>query len=416
MGLRADLTPKDLAESGWGVIFAHQDQDKVPAVKEALGELLRLRQSQAGQRYKEYTGSNAYRPGETKVEFLARHGAGPGPVDPDRVPYYLLIVGSPDAIPYKFQRELDLQYAVGRIYFETPDEYANYAQAAARAEFERPPSGRLASFQVTHPDDRHMQVAADRLTTPLLQALADRYPQWMQQKLTGAYATKAALHELLGSSVPPSLLFCVSHGIVLPPGHPQQEAHQGALLCADWPGPAEWSGPIPPDMYFSAEDLSADMNLAGMIAFLWASYSAGTPQYDLALLAKARAEIAPTPFTASLPTKMLGRPNGALAVVGLADRAWGYSANWGQAAAQTAAFEAVFARLFDGHPLGSAMEYFNERFADLASHLSSELEDLEFGAQPDPKKLATLWTDNNDMRNIVLLGDPAVRLTRGAIR
>jgi hypothetical protein len=411
MGLREGLDPMDLGQSGWGVIFA---EDADPAVEQALQPLLALRQQQAGPHFHRYT----YRANISKDQFLAAHGAGPGLADPDRgVPYYLLIVGNPETIPYRFQSQLDVMYAVGRIHFETPDEYATYAQTVARAEYARPPSGRLASFQVTHPDDRPMQMAADRLTTPLLQTLADRYPQWMQQKLTGAYATKAALADLLGSSVPPSLLFCVSHGIVLPPDHPQQVAHQGALLCADWPGPAEWSGPIPPDMYFSAEDMTAGMNLAGMIAFLWASYSAGTPQYDgLALGAKARMEIAPNPFVASLPMRMLGRPNGALAVMGLTDRAWGYWANWDQAAAQTAMFEAVFARLFDGHPLGMAMEYFNMHYADLANHLRTELEDLEFGARPVPEKLAALWTGSSDMRSITLLGDPAVRLTRGAIR
>jgi hypothetical protein len=415
MGLRDGLDPKDLGQSGWGVIFAH---DADPALKEALTDLISLRRDQAGELFRVYEGGDGFRRGtDRKSSFLTRHGMGPGPADPARVPYYLLIVGSPEAIPYRFQSELDVQYAVGRIHFETPDEYATYAQAVARAEFERPVSGRLASFQATHWDDRSMQVAADKLTTPLLQAVAAHFPQWMPEMLTGARATKAALADLFGSSTPPSLLFCVSHGIVLPPGHPLQVSHQGALLCADWPGSAEWSGPIPPDMYFSAEDLTAGMNLAGMIAFLWASYSAGTPQYDsLALLAKAHIEIAPNPFVASLPTKMLGRPNGALAVMGLADRAWGYSANWGQAAAQTAAFEAVFARLFDGHPLGSAIEYFNERYAELSTILSDELEDLEFGKVGDPHELADLWTDNNDMRNIALLGDPAVRLTRGATR
>src|SRR5215813_6749118 len=112
MGLPVGVDPAQLAEAGWGVIFAYEDQDRVPAIKEALGGLLRLRQEQAGEHYREYSGENSYRPNESTFGFLARCGVGSGSVDPEKVPYYLLIVGDPGKIPYRFQRQLDVQYAV----------------------------------------------------------------------------------------------------------------------------------------------------------------------------------------------------------------------------------------------------------------------------------------------------------------
>ncbi|HUA97060.1 MAG TPA: hypothetical protein VMA34_01885 [Terracidiphilus sp.] len=416
-GPEEGIDPNKLSNAGWGVVFAPGAD---PALQEALAPLLKLRKSQAGDRYKEYAGADAPQPGETKNAFLSRHGAGPGPVVPTAIPYYLLIVAPPDAIPFRFQYELDVEYAVGRIWFNTPAEYAAYAQTVAAAEtgslaLER----RAAIFATANPNDAATQLSHNLLATPLAQ-WARSQPNWTIDKYLGGDASKAKLTEILHSDAP-AFLFTASHGLGYPSGHPAQLANQGALICQDWPGPAS-KEPFSDSFFFCGDDLAADARVFGTIAMHFACFGAGTPQRSDFSTDGPPPALAPAGFLARLPQRLIAHPRGgALAVIGHVERAWQYSFDWDQAGSQIAVFTSTIRRLIEGHPIGSALEPLNHRYSELSADLSGMLQDVKLGANVDPYLVAGTWTATNDARNYAVVGDPAVRLAlagdgRGASR
>lgn len=417
-GVKEGIDPKKLDQSGWGIIFAH---DADPAIEAALSELIQWRQEQAGNHFRLYTGPNGFRVGkDTKNGFLARNGAGPGPADPDKVPYYLLIVGSPEQIPYRFQSQLDVQYAVGRVHFETVEEYANYAHSVVSAEKGGVKLAReMAFFGVANPDDKATQLSTQYLLEPLFQQFQIEEPNWRFRTHLRDEANKAQLSRLLGGDQTPALLFTGSHGMGFNRGSTRQLAHQGALLCQDWPGPNQWKGKgeIPQDFYFAGDDLASNANLHGLIGMFFACFGGGTPMYDefAKQSFKDRQQLAEASFLAQLPCKMLSHPKGgALALIAHVDRAWGYSFTWPKAGGQTEVFRSTIKRLLDGHPVGSALEYFNGRYAELSTMLTDQLEEIDFGMQADPYEVSGMWTANNDARGYAVIGDPAVRLVVAA--
>ncbi|MBL8055361.1 MAG: hypothetical protein JNK29_01620 [Anaerolineales bacterium] len=404
----------NLADLGWGVIFAG---DAPPALREALAELLDHRKRQATERrlefYQEFSGpSRGYQRGETGRRFLARNGAGFGPTNPEKVPYYLLIVGDADAIPFEFQYDLDERYAVGRLWFEQLEDYARYARSVVLAETGQFALSRdLLVFAPQPADDRALQSAYQQMTQPMLEQLQRAHPDWQAQALAGAAATKAGLAEVLGGPRTPALLFTAAHSMTLKAGDPRQRPDQGAIICQDWPG-AGGRPPAPaPEVYFAGADVSAQADLLGLVAFLWGDSTAGTPaESDFALRRSTR--LAESAFVARLPQRLLGHPRGgALAIVGHVDAVWGSDFLDESMQPDFSALADTLDRLMRGHTVGSAVEALNQRYQNYRGLLSDELiRQVQQQALEPSSKLTNQITRTFSARNYIILGDPAARL------
>jgi hypothetical protein len=78
-----------------------------------------------------------YREGDSAREWLKRHSVSQGNGTPARVPFYLLLIGSPTKIPFEFQYPLNIEYAVGRLSFDGAEPYARYALSVVQRLKER---------------------------------------------------------------------------------------------------------------------------------------------------------------------------------------------------------------------------------------------------------------------------------------
>ena len=415
-GLRFNRNPLVLSSVGWAVVFS---EDEDPAVKKALAPLVAHRRSMVGE---ELTKTLHHVPGERWTEWLERHKTAPGNIDPRKVPYYVLLVGSPARVPFSFQYLLDTEYAVGRIDFDDPDDYSRYAAAVIEHEegASEPRDAAVTFFGTRHAFDGPTQLSSGSLVTPLATAfdggeLADAIPSHRVDSVIGKDATKSALGEVFagtGACGRPALVFSATHGIGgWPAGHAEQAARHGALLCQNWPG----LGQITADHYFAASDFLPDSDVLGMMAFFFACYGAGTPQIDDFHRAPGEPPpvIADPPFVARLPKALLSA--GALAVVGHVERAWGYSFV-GAGQSQLIPFENAIGQTLLGEPIGHAMKDFNDKYVVLSNNLLQILDEIERGGKiVSDEELARLWTERNDAQNYVVIGDPAASLTRGSL-
>lgn len=408
---RDEYDAQDLSQAGWGVVFP---KDLDPEIQEALAPLIERRKEEAAatdeRRFRVLSNEDAYQQGELPGEFLERRNSFLGAVDPNRMPTYLLLIGTPDQIPYSFQFGLDLRHAVGRLAFDTADEFHSYVQSVLA--YEKAPTSssakHLALFGTRLEDDWISQEISDRLLTYLASELSQRKADWQVSSFIGEPATTACLQRLMGGDLTPDLLFTACHGLS-PDGLADPEADAGAIYCQD-------------RRFFSANSLAANPRLQGLITVHYGCHSAGLAGLkDYGSLVplkprhqeRAKATKPGKPLVARLPQRLLGHPQGgALAVLAHVDAAYGFSFLGALSTHQPATFEDLLHRLMRGLRVGLAKELLDFRFAQLAAELASvEVAEAFKPGTTGDRRLSDLGTAIRDARNYVVLGDPAVHIS-----
>lgn len=401
----------NLAETGWGIIFAATDT-AAASVEAALAELIELRRGQAGGRLQVFTGPRGYGPGESGQAYLTRLGLAPGASDYSRVPYYLLLAGDPERLPFELQYALQTQYAVGRLAFPSLAEYASYARSVVSAEsgsFSLLP--RVALFSPLEPEPTPETKAFDDLLRPLLSSLysAAQERDWEIEEYLQVEGAHQHLRELLGGPRTPTVLFSASYGVWTEGGDPEQEAIQGSIMTLL---ERERRLDPPRELYVAADDIGDEARLLGSMAFLFGSCTAGTPQRNNFPGPSTPPELAPRPFVARLAQRLLGHgQGGALAVIGHVDQAWTASYDWKGVSLDINHFSGALKRLMEGATVGAAFQPLVQRYQQLSAMLAAELQQVFFyDGQAERSELERLNLYTVDARNYIILGDPAARL------
>jgi hypothetical protein len=419
LGLVVERDADKLDQAGWGILFpatlAGQD---VSSVRQALAPLLDLRRREARDLYREFRDDAGYTPGTYARDWLEARGSALASVDPAQgVPYYLLLVGSPQDIPFDFQFELDTFFAVGRLYFDKLEEYAQYAQNMVDQEAAASPlhDRSIALVAPRNPADKatamfHDSVATTFLATGAQPALGSTLNYSLHTAL-GADATKSNVLDILHGTSParrPALLISGSHGVAFDINDPDIRHKQGAMLTQDWAGrPA----PVLPKTYITGADVASTCATPGMIHFFFACYSAACPAMDTYSYNEMLepTPVAPTEFLSRLPQTLL--LNGAQAVIGHVDRVWANSFQNSKRMPTVQKLRDPIVRILQGHRVGDAMDNVNQQWAGLAAVLSLLLNRrAAVRSVVPPAKLAGAFLERDDARNYIVIGDPAAHI------
>lgn len=405
MWVPSAMDRNNLAQTGWAYVLAKSDPQR-EEILECLAPLIdkRNRESHGGARLLSYVD------GMDAVSFKKINKSLYGPTNLKKIPYYVLLIGSPQVIPFSFQSDLSSTHAVGRLHFDFPQQYALYAQSVLEAESAAKRPRRAVFWAADHPGDESSKICSEHLTAPLVEEIGRQHRDFEIVRHFGSEASKSVLDRILRDEAP-AFLFTSGHGLFFSAGDRDQRGEQGALVCGNWEGPGR--GLPNQDKFFAAADVG-NADLAGMISFHFACNSAGTPLLDNFYFRtdpQKRMKTAELPFVSRLAQTMLGKASGrSLAFIGHVERTWLNTFLWRPNEEKPQQYSDVIGKILRGERIGAAFELFSTITAEISASLMGRI--LEAAGPLDPRIHAIEELGQiSDLRGFVIIGDPAVRLS-----
>ena len=336
----------------------------------------------------------------------------------EKVPQYLLIVGGPDQVPFRFQSILDTVAKVGRVEFDTLDDLKTYVDKLIRIETAAEPivtkEAILFAPDAGLPDPTHF--SREYMGQPLAEHIQDELG-FATHTLIGDDATKMNLKATL-SAKKPALVYTASHGLgATDETFEIQKRYNGAICC-------QHTGPLTLESLFSADDVPLDQPfLEGSVFFQFACFGYGTPaesDYNHWLKGVPK-QYTEADFVAALPKRLLAHPRGPSAFIGHLDTAFlhGFADpaepftvdRWHK---RIAPFKKAVDQLLGVQPSGLAMQDMNKRYSACNAIITNTYDQQLRGKLKWTPRLEARFLDNwitrGDAQNYMIFGDPAVHL------
>ncbi|HEX6044353.1 MAG TPA: hypothetical protein VFZ22_07685 [Pyrinomonadaceae bacterium] len=402
---------------GWGLVLPHRPElspAQLATADDAPEPIRRLRAERNDApvfRYRSewtlrYTHLTTYRTGVEEI--VPMHSALPG-LAAGRLPFYLLIYGSPETIPWGLQFNLNASRAVGRLDLDG-EALENYVAA-------------LINEWSTAESDAHDALfwsanngQAD-ITKLMRDSIADRiqnefknYTDMKQVKFIDGFdggATSGMLVDAL-EELKPGFILTTSHGQTGPLDDAATMARDLGLLVDE-----NYD-------FMRPEQILADWQPDGAIWYAHACCSAGSnsmtmydglvpPGSDVDLLLKGVATVGS--LVAPLPRALLGAKKPLRAFVGQVEPTFDWTLQQPHANGYlTGPLQlALFNHLFQPEPLGMALRSCYEKLGSLYTAYDQAFRDFNSGADTR-STLLFCQLAARDVQSMVILGDPTAIL------